>query len=126
MIRTTPESWTRTIYCGQTIDDTWTVYTNAAATAVVDLTGVTGTATCRTGYGTADTVAMSFGTANLILGGTAGTLRFKQTAATTAALGSAFSYVPTSLVFDCELTEAGGDVSRVLMGIWTTSLEASR
>ena len=126
MIRTTPESWTRTIYCGQTIDDTWTIYTNAAATAVVDLTGVTGTATCRTDYTAAGSAVLSFGTANLIMGGTAGTLRFMQTAAVTAALGSALGYVPTALVFDCELTEASGDVSRVLSGIWTPSLEVSR
>jgi len=124
MIRTTPEVWNHTLIAGATLDETWTV-TDSGGTAV-DLTGCSGTASCRTGYGTAATVAMTFGTANLILGGTAGTLRFLQTAATTAALGSAYNYEAGELAFDCEITEAGGDVSRVLAGIWSVSPEVTR
>lgn len=126
MIRTSPESWVAVFYAGQTMDETWTVYTNAAATAVVDLTGVTGTAVCRTDYSSAGSVVLSFGTAELTMGGTAGTLRFQQTAATMASLGSALGYVPTAVVMNCELTEASGDVSQVLRGVWTIEPEAAR
>jgi hypothetical protein len=126
MIRSTPEAWVQTFYAGQTLDETWTVYTNAAATAVVDLTGVTGTAVCRTDYTAAGSVVLSFGTANLALGGTAGTLRFQQTAATMAAAGSALGYATAQVVFNCELTEPSGDVSQVLRGVWTIEPEAAR
>ena len=126
MIRSTPEPWVQTFYAGQTLDETWTVYTDSAGTAVVDLTGVTGTAVCRTDYSSAGSVVLSFGTANLILGGTAGTLRFKQTASTMTTAGSALGYVPTQVVFNCELTEASGDVSQVLRGVWTIEPEAAR
>ena len=125
MIRSTPETWNASVYAGQTFDWTWTVSSDAGGTAAVDLTGCTGTASCRTDY-TAGSAILSFGTAELTLGGTAGTLRFTQTAATTAALGSALGYTTTQLVFDCEITEAGGDVSRVLQGVWTVYPEATR
>lgn len=125
MIRTTPETWNAAVYAGQTFDWTWTISSDAAGTAPVDLTGCTGTASCRTAY-SAGSAILSFGTANLVLGGTAGTLRFTQTAATTAALGSALGYAQTQLLFDCEITEASGDVSRVLQGLWTVYPEATR
>lgn len=126
MIRSTPESWVGTFYAGQTLDETWTIYTNTAATAVVDLTGVTGTAVARTDYTSAGSVVLAFGTANLIMGGTAGTLRFKQTAAAMTTAGAALGYISTQLVFNCELTEASGDVSQVLRGVWTIEPEAAR
>jgi hypothetical protein len=126
MIRSTPEAWVQTFMAGATLDEVWTVYTNAAATAVVDLTGVTGTAVCRTDYTAAGSVVLSFGTANLTLGGTAGTLRFQQTAATMAAAGSALGYATAQVVFNCELTEPSGDVSQVLRGVWTIEPEAAR
>lgn len=125
MIRSTPETWNAAVYAGQTFDWTWTVSSDAAGTAIVDLSGCTGTASCRESY-TAGSAILTFGTANLTLGGTAGTLRFTQTAATTAALGSALGYTTGQLVFDCEITEPGGDVSRVLQGIWTVYPEATR
>lgn len=125
MIRSTPETWNYSLFAGQTMDVTWTVTSDAAGTVPVSLVGCTGTASCRTSY-TAGSAIMAFGTAELILGGTAGTLRFKQSAATTAALGASLSYLQTQLVFDCEITEASGDVSRVLQGVWTVYPEATR
>lgn len=125
MIRTTPETWNPIIYAGATFTHVWVVSSDVAGTAVVDLTGCTGTASCRTEY-TAGSAVVSFGTANLILGGTAGTLQFLLPSATTAALGSALGYTTTQLVFDCEITEPSGDVSRVLQGIATVLPEATR
>lgn len=125
MIRQTPYTWNATVYAGATFDQTWLVSSDAGGTAAVDLTGCTGTASCRTAY-SAGSAVVSFGTANLILGGTAGTLRFKLDAATTTALGSALAYEPTQLLFDCEITESSGDVSRVLQGVWSVLPEVTR
>jgi hypothetical protein len=126
MIRSQPEPWVATFMAGATLREQWTVYTDSAGTAVVDLTGVTGTAVCRTDYSSAGSVVLTFGTANLIIGGTAGTLDFVQSNSTMAALGSALGYTTTQIVFNCELTEPSGDVSQVLRGVWTIEPEAAR
>lgn len=125
MIRTTPQQWNATVYAGQTFDWTWEV--KDAAGDPLDLTGVDVRAQARTQL-TASTAVLTFGTADgsIITGGTAGTIRFLQSATVTAALGAALSNEPAGLVFDAEAVELTGDVSRILEGYWTVMPEVTR
>ena len=121
-ISSTPGTYNWTWYAGQTLDQTFTV---TSGTAVVNLTGYTAAMNARTDY-TAGTAAITLGTADITLGGTAGTIRVQQTAAQTAALGSAAGYASVSYVYDLELTSSGGEVTRLLQGILTLAPEATR
>lgn len=121
-ISSTPGLYNWTWYAGQTLDQTFTV---TSGTAVVDLTGYTGAMKARTDYA-ASTAVITLGTASITLGGTAGTIRVQQTAAQTAAIGSAAGYAQTNYVYDLELTSGGGEVTRLLQGLLTISPEATR
>lgn len=116
-----PGLWNWTIYAGQTLSRSLTV---TSGTAAVNLTGYTAALMARTDY-PAGSAVLSLGTANITLGGTAGTITINQTAAQTAAIGSALAYVPTSLVYDLELT-TGADVTRLLQGVVVIQPEATR
>lgn len=125
MIRTTPQAWNATVIVGQTFDWTWTV-TDSGGQAL-DLTGVNITAQLRE-TASSGTALMSFGTADgtIITGGTAGTIRFKQSATATAALGAALNNEPATLAFDAKAVEATGDVSRILAGDWQVDPQVTR
>ena len=120
MLRETPEPWNATIYAGATFDVTKTIGT-------ADLTGVDVRAQLRSSY-TAGSALVTFGTADgsIVVGGTASTVRFMLSAASTSALGSALGYEQASLVFDAEAVEPGGVVSRIFQGIWSVSPEVTR
>ena len=121
-ISSTPGTYNWTWYAGQTLDQTFTV---TSGTAVVDLTGYTAAMKARTDY-TAGSAAIALGTAEITLGGTAGTIRVQQTAAQTATIGSAAGYATVNYVYDLELTSSGGEVTRLLQGVLTIAPEATR
>jgi hypothetical protein len=125
MIRTTPQTWNATIYAGQTFDWTWTVTDDTGQ--ALDLTGVNVRAQLRQTV-TDGTAVMTFGTANstVILGGTAGTIRFLQSDTVTTALGAAVGNTQVTAVFDAEAVEVTGDVSRIFSGDWTIVPEVTR
>ena len=125
MIRTTPQKWDAFIYAGQTFDWTWTVTDDTGQP--LDLTGVNVRAQLRQTV-TDGTAIATFGTANatVILGGTAGTIRFFQSDTVTAALGAAVGNTQVTAVFDAEAVEFTGDVSRIISGNWTIVPEVTR
>jgi len=119
-----PGSWSPTIYAGATFDRTLTV---TIGSAVVNLTGYDVRMMARVSTASTATPAMSLGTANgMTLGGTAGTIRILQAATATAALGSAFANEVTPLVYDLELQDGSGVVTRLLQGVVTIMPEVTR
>jgi hypothetical protein len=122
-IADTPGTWNPTIYAGQDWKPSLGPVT--IGTAVVDLTGYTPAMKMRESY-TAGSAIATLGTAEITLGGTAGTIDIDYPAAQTAALGSALGYGGGSLVYDLELTSGGGEVTRLLMGVISISPEATR
>lgn len=116
-----PGAWNWTLYAGATLDRTLTV---TSGTATVNLTGYEARLMARESY-TAGSAVLTLGTADITLGGTAGTIRIQQTASATAALGSALGYETANLVYDLELV-SGADVTRLLQGVLTISPEATR
>lgn len=125
MIRTTPQKWGAVIYAGQTFDWTWTVTDDTGQP--LDLTGVNVRAQLRQQV-TDGTAIMTFGTADatVIVGGTAGTIRFLQSDTVTTALGVAVGNTQVTAVFDAEAVEVTGDVSRIISGDWIIVPEVTR
>jgi hypothetical protein len=108
---------------------TWNVNIYAGATWRAVFT--TGTATCTDARLQArqdvasETALVSLGTAaGLTIA--AGTVSAEMSATATAALGSALGYLRSDLVYDLEVVESGGDVTRLAQGLFTVHPEITR
>lgn len=123
MIRSTPQTWNPTVYCGKTFYQRFTV---ANGTAVADLSAVVFSGSARTAY-TSGTALVTFGTADgsIVNGGTAGWVDFELSSATTTALGTALAYAEAQLILDVEAVESG-DTSPIFLGIMSVKPDGNR
>lgn len=88
--------------------------------SAIDLTGCTAKMQVRTSKAAADAVLTLQTGAGITLGGTAGTLTLSASAAAMAAI-SAGSYL-----YDLEVTDAGGSVTRLVEGAFVVSGEVTK
>lgn len=123
MIRTSPQPYNPTVYCGRTFTESWLITDDAGDPA--DLTGVTFRAQARTDYDAASpTITFTCTVSNGVA--TNDKLTLSVTVATTTALGVTLGHLPASLVFDCEAEEASTQVSPILLGTCDVVPEATR
>lgn len=86
-----------------------------------DLTGYSARAMARTDYDAANPfMDLTSGAGTIVLGGTAGTIQLKMTAAATAAITATSGY------WDLELVAPDGTVTRLLQGSVTVCKEVTR
>lgn len=119
----TPGTLNLDCYAGATWEYVLTWEVDAA---VVDLTGYDARMMVRTSYTEPTTVASLTVGSGIALGGTAGTITLSRTAAQTAAFGVAVNHETTHLVYDLELIDAGGVVTRLVQGVFTVYPEVTR
>lgn len=121
IIADTPGRYNLTIIKGGDLDRTWTVRDTAGA--LVNLTGYTARMMVRSpNHDGAVVISLTDGGAanGITLGGSAGTVRIQRTAAMTSA------YTFLRGVFDIEVVDAGGLVTRILEGDVLASPEVTR
>jgi hypothetical protein len=108
-----------TINQGATFELTIT-WKDSAGTAI-NLTGYTARMQVRETYSSTSSIVSLTSSSGITLGGSAGTIAIVISATTTAALTAPFSGV-----YDLELANAGGVVTRLLQGAATVTPEVTR
>lgn len=101
---------------GSTFDKTLTVYVDSDMSTPLDLTGYSGELVVKDSRpGTTTYLTFSTADSSMVLGGAAGTVRLLATDEVTALLDFDRG------VYDLELEDSGGAVTRLLQGYFTLS-----
>ncbi len=109
-----PLNLTLSIWQGQTFNDALTMQDPTGA--AIDLTGYTAQLMARVDItDTAPQITWGTTTGEIVLGGTAGTITFNVSAATTAALNTLEE--TTTWAYDLVITSASGIAERVIQGV---------
>lgn len=98
-----------------------TVTWKDSAGTAINLTGYTARMQVRETYSSSSTIVSLTSSSGITLGGSAGTIAILISATTTAALTAPFSGV-----YDLEVVDASGVVTRLLEGAATVSPEVTR
>lgn len=104
---------------GTTLDVSMTYYDSAGS--AVNLTSYTARAKFRPTYDTDPILTLTTENSGITLGGTAGTIGLAASALTTAALSA-----PSKGVYDIELANPSGNVTRIIEGKYSVTPEATR